>query len=272
MKKLFGCFLVICSLLNVVNAQVSTAIIGGDAAQLGGISAKQQSAYSAINNPALMPLLAHWQSGVYSEQRFGLKELTLSNISVVMPTKSVHIGAAINYFGFSNYNQQRFVLSAAKKLSESFSLGVQLNYQLTNIVDYGSAGAWVAGAGFMYKPTHQLTVSGFVFNPTQQKLSLAVADKIPSLFRLGVAYQVNDKVDVLAEGEQQLEQKINVRAGLRYQVHPRVGLGIGFNSNPVAVHFGTSIKFNQVMIDAAAGVHQVLGVIPQVGIRFPFKK
>lgn len=258
-------------MLKLVNAQVSGGVIGADAGMLAGISTNQQSAYSAVNNPALMPLLTKWQCGIYSEQRFGLKELSLSNISVVVPTKSVHFGAAINYFGFSNYNQQRFVLNAAKKLSESFSLGVQLNYQLTNIVDYGNAGAWVAGAGFMYKPTQQITVSGFVFNPTQQKLSLAVSDKIPSVFRLGVAYQVNSKVDVLAEGEQQLEQKINVRAGVKYQLHPRVGFGVGFNSNPVAVHFGTSLKFNQLMIDAAAGVHQVLGVIPQIGIRFPIK-
>ncbi|MCZ2140758.1 MAG: hypothetical protein LC096_05125 [Bacteroidia bacterium] len=271
MRYYFLSFILVCCFLKSVNAQIGNTVIGADATALGGITTGQYNAYSAMNNPALMANITNWQAGIFSEQRYGLKELNFSNLSLVIPTKSIHFGAVINYFGFANYNQQQFTFSTAKKLNESFSLGAQINYQLTNIIDYGSAGAWIIAVGLHYKPINNIALSGYIYNPTQQKYGNAVSDKIPAFFRLGMVYNVNKLVDVLAEGEQTLEQKFNLKAGVRYQIHPRIGFGVGFNSFPTAFHFGSSVRFNSLMIDIAAGIHQTLGVIPQFGLRFPVK-
>lgn len=272
MKKLCICLLITCGILKLVNAQQIHGVVGADVAMLGGACATASGVFSVVNNPAQVTTLNRWQVGIYSSQRFGQKELTLSNISFVMPTKALNIGFAISHYGFSSFNQQRFVLSIGKKLSETVALGVQLNYAQTTIVDYGNAGAFVLGIGVTYKPISKLQLGFMVYNPTQQKMSNLVSDKIPSYARLGINYQVNNKVQVLAETEQPIAQKTLLRAGLRYLINPRFSMGIGLSTQPVCFTFGATVKANKLAIDLAAGVHQILGVLPQVSLRLPLDK
>lgn len=272
MNKFCICILVTCGVLKLVNAQQIHGIVGADVAMLGGASVTASSVFSVLNNPAQVASANQWQAGIYSSQRFGQKELTLSNVSFVLPTKAVNFGFGINHYGFSTFNQQRFVVSVSKKLSETVALGIQLNYAQTTIVDYGNAGAFVLGMGITYKPINKLQLGFMVYNPTQQKMSNLVSDKIPSYARLGLNYQVNDKVHVLAETEQQLTQKTILRTGVRYQLNPKFILGVGVSTQPVCFTFGATVKANKLAIDLAAGVHQVLGVLPQVSLRLPIAK
>lgn len=272
MKKLCICLLITCGILKLVNAQQIHGVVGADVAMLGGASVTASGVFSVLNNPAQVSSVTQWQGGIYSTQRFGQKELTLSNVSFILPTKAVNFGFGINHYGFSTFNQQRFVVSVGKKLSETVALGVQLNYAQTTIVDYGNAGAIVLGMGITYKPITKLQLGFMVYNPTQQKMSNLVSDKIPSYARLGVNYQVNEKVHVLAETEQQLTQKTILRAGIRYQLNPKFILGMGVSTQPVCFTFGATVKANKLAIDLAAGVHQVLGVLPQVSLRLPIAK
>ena len=269
MKKLCICLLITCGILKLVNAQQIHGVVGADVAMLGGASVTSSSVFSVVNNPAQVAAAKHWQAGIYSSQRFGQKELTLSNISFILPIKAVNFGFGINHYGFSTFNQQRFVVSVGKKISETVALGVQLNYAQTTIVDYGSAGAFVLGMGITYKPITKLQLGFMVYNPTQQKMSNLVSDKIPSYARLGLNYQANEKVHLLAETEQQLTQKTILRTGIRYQLNPRFVLGMGVSTQPVCFTFGATVKANKLAIDFAAGVHQVLGVLPQVSMRLP---
>lgn len=272
MKKLCICLLITCGILKLVNAQQIHGVVGADVAMLGGASVTASGVFSVLNNPAQVSSVTQWQGGIYSTQRFGQKELTLSNVSFILPTKAVNFGFGINHYGFSTFNQQRFVVSLGKKLSETVALGVQLNYAQTTIVDYGNAGAFVLGMGITYKPITKLQLGFMVYNPTQKKMSNLVSDKIPSYARLGLNYQVNEKVHVLAETEQQLTQKTILRAGIRYQLNPKFILGMGVSTQPVCFTFGATVKANKLAIDLAAGVHQVLGVLPQVSLRLPIAK
>jgi hypothetical protein len=272
MKKLCICLLITCGVLKLVNAQQIHGVIGADVAILGNASVTASSVFSVVNNPAQVAMSKHWQAGIYSSQRFGQKELTLSNISFIVPTKAVSFGFGINHYGFSTFNQQRFVVSVGKKLSETVALGVQLNYAQTTIVDYGNAGAFVLGMGITYKPITKLQLGFMVYNPTQQKMSNLVSDKIPSYARLGLNYQVNEKVHVLTETEQQLTQQTILRAGIRYQLNPKFILGMGLSTQPVCFTFGATVKVNKLAIDVAAGIHQVLGILPQVSLRLPLEK
>lgn len=272
MIKFIRCFIVTCITLNVVNAQDIHGVMGADAAMQGGVTTTQKSVFSVVNNPAQMVNTAKWQMGVYSQQRFGVKELNLNNVSVLLPTKYLHVGMGITYFGFNSYNQQRYTLSVAKQLADKFSLGVQLNYAQTTIIDYGNAGAFLIGAGVQYAPSTKLKVGLMLYNPTQQEMSGKVSDKLPAFARFGLNYEVNAKVNTMAEVEQTLTQTTRFRAGITYWVQERIKLGLGISNQPVLFSFGAGVKFNRLVIDMAAGIHQVLGVVPQVGIRLPLEK
>lgn len=255
--------------INCAFSQGINGVLGAESGMLGGCNVLLSNAFSVVNNPAALSDLKKWQAGVFGEKRFGQKELGTSNFSIAVPNKWVDFGAAVNLYGFDKFNQQRFVLSAAKKLAPTFSLGVQLNYLNTSIGEYGNSGAWVLGAGVFYQPVSKIRVAFMLFNPNQQQLSNKVSDKVPTYARFGLSYKVNEKVDVLAEVEQALEQKITYRSGIKYHVNKRISFAVGASSQPVLLTFGTSIQAKKLAIDFAAQVHQVLGVIPQFSLRLP---
>lgn len=252
-----------------LSGQTIHGIIGADAQMQGGVSSTLNNCFSVINNPSQISWLKSWQAGIYHEQRFAKRELALSNASVVLPNKIIDLGLGMNYYGFNDFNQQRFAVSASKKLAHTFSLGVQLNYVLTNITDYGATGALVLGAGVSYQPTSRLMLGFLVYNPNQQKFSDNVTDKIPSYAKFGVQYKVNEKVYVLAEADQQTEKNTALRGGIRYEPHKRISFAIGASVQPVIFSFGSSVKVANITIDMAAGVHPVLGITPQLSMRFP---
>jgi hypothetical protein len=255
--------------INFAYSQGINGVFGAESGMLGGCNALLSNAFSVVNNPAVVSDLKKWQAGVFGEKRFGQKELGTSNFSIAVPNKWVDFGAAVSLFGFDKFNQQRFVLSAAKKLAPTLALGVQLNYLNTSIGEYGNSGAWVLGAGIYYQPISKIKVAFMLFNPNQQQLSNKVSDNVPTYARFGLSYKVNEKVDVLVESEQGLEQKTIFRSGIKYHLNKRIGFGVGASSQPVLLTFGATIQANKLAIDLAAQVHQVLGVIPQFSLRLP---
>lgn len=267
-KLIFLIYLTICAHHGAYSQGIN-GVFGAESGMVGGCNALLSNAFSVVNNPATISDLKKWQAGVFGEKRFGQKELGTSNFSIAVPNKWVDFGAAVNLYGFDKFNQQRFVLAASKKLAPTFSLGVQLNYLNTAVSEYGNAGAWVLGAGVYYQPVSKIKVAFMIFNPNQQQLSNKVSDKVPTYARFGVSYQVNEKVDVLAETEQALEQKTIFRSGIKYHVNKRISFAVGASSQPVLFTFGTTVKTNKVAIDFAAQVHQILGVIPQFSLRLP---
>lgn len=269
MRKILTLTCITLCVLNNTFSQGINGVVGAESGMVGGCNALLSNAFSVVNNPAAISDLKKWQTGVFGEKRFGQKELGTSNFSVAVPNKWVDVGAAVNLYGFDKFNQQRFVLTASKKLAQTFALGVQLNYLNTTIGEYGNAGAWVLGAGVYYQPVSKIKVAFAIFNPNQQQLSNKVSDKVPTYARLGVSYKVNEKVDVLAETEQALEQKTIFRSGIKYHVNKRIAFAVGASSQPVLFTFGTTVQTNKVAIDFAAQVHQILGVIPQFSLRLP---
>lgn len=252
-----------------LRAQNIHGITGADAQMQGGISTTLNNCFSAINNPSQMSWLKSWQSGLYHEQRFAKRELSLSGIGVVVPTRIIDLGLGMNHYGFSDFNQQRFTFSTSKKLAQTLSLGIQINYVFTTIDHYGSTGALLFGAGASYQPTGKIMLAFVAYNPNQQSYSANVSDKIPSYARLGIQYKVNDRVYVLAEADQQTEQNTTFRGGVKYEPHQRITFAIGVSSQPIVFNFGSSFKLADLVIDLGAGVHPVLGVTPQISLRFP---
>lgn len=257
------------SLTLTTQSQTVHSVTGADAWMQGGIGAVGKDAFSAMNNPSVISFTNNWQSGVYHERKLNRRELSLYSVAAAIPTRITDIGLAINNYGFNNFNEQRFVLSASKKLAQTLSLGIQLNYVQVNISEYGQAGTWVIGAGVSYQPASKIFLGFYTYNPNQRKLDQKSGVVLPSLARLGAQYDINSKAHMLFEAEQQTSRKTVIKGGIRYDVHQRVSVAAGAASFPVVYTFGASVKFAGGIIDMAAGVHQVFGVTPKVSLRYP---
>ncbi len=253
-------------------SQLITGPIGAEQWMLGGNSAAIANVWSATNNAAAITQINKFQTGAYSEQRFTESKLELSNISIVQPFKYVHVGLAINHFGYSVYNQQRLVASVAKKLSPSFSLGIQLNYVSTFIQDYGTTGNATIGLGVYANPIPKLTLAFVVFNPSQSTYGKTTREKIPAYARLGCAYTLSEKVRLNIEADQQLNNELIWRAGVYYKIHDVLHLGMGAATKPTYYTFGTALLLKKVKIDIAMSIHEVVGVSPHLGLSVPIEK
>jgi hypothetical protein len=253
-------------------AQLITGPVGAEQWMLGGNSAAVANVWGTTNNAATITQINKFQVGVYSEQRFAESKLQLSNVSIVQPFKYVHVGLAVNHFGYSVYNQQRICLSVAKKLSNTFSLGVQLNYVSTFIQDYGTAGNPTLGLGLYAKPLPKLALAFVVFNPTQETYGKNTQEKIPAYARLGCGYILSEKLRLNIEADQQLNQELIWRAGVYYKIHDVLHLAIGAATKPTYYTFGTALVLKKVKVDIAMSLHEALGLTPHVGLSLPIQK
>ncbi len=272
MKKTY-CLTVLLLAITVAQAQVINDPIGARAWMHGGTSAAATDVWAAANNAGAMAFVKNSQAGLYTEQRFMMSEMKLANVSGVLKTKYLNVGGFVNYYGYDLFNQQKIGLSVGKLLAENLALGVQINYLATNFGDnyYGNAHAWAGSIGVLYKPTSTLRTGLQLFNVTQAKYSATLTERIPTIGRLGLEYDVSKKVTTMLEADQMLNAQLVMRGGLRYQLHEILSLSVGAANNPVYYTFGTSIKIKTLNIDFASTFHQILGFTPHLGLIFPVK-
>jgi hypothetical protein len=253
-------------------AQNITGPVGAKSWMLGGSSVALNDVWSANNNPATITALRHTQYGLYSEQRFGEKNLRLANLSIIIPAKYVHVGTIINYYGYSVFNQQKLAVSLSKSLSQSFALAVQLNYVSTFIEQYGQAGNIALAFGVSATPIRQLRIGCMLFNPTQNAYGKYTSEKIPAYGKLGCVYDVSNKVALNLEADQELNAQLRWRGGVYYKLHPILHLAIGAATQPTYYSFGTVLLMKSKKLDMAASFHEVLGFTPHVGFSLPVTK
>ena len=113
-----------------------------------------------------------------------------------------------------------------------------------------------------------MTLGVHIFNPTTVKLN--EVENIPSIFRLGLRYNANQKVSVLTEGSLESNQKGSLHLGLEYKIITELSLRIGFSTNPAKNSFGLGYSLNKIQIDIAVNRHQLLGYSPQISVSSTF--
>lgn len=235
----------------------------------GGVSVSDASLFSSINNPAMLTHLQHWGVGINSEQRFAMPELQTSSLVGYSTRKHFTAAAHVMHFGYSLFNQQRIGISLARKLNEQFSVGISTEYVATNAAEYGNARLIIPSIGISYKPISSLTVGFYLFNPAQQKYSVALVDPVPTYARVGMVYDLSKKVRTLVEFEQMLDQKPVVRGGLRYHPHQSVWISMGASSQPAFYTMGAGVLLKQFRMDMAMVIHQIIGITPQLSLSYP---
>src|ERR1035438_7204661 len=147
--------------------------IGGRAAGMGFTSVSIADPWSVFNNPAGLSSLYKFSAGIYFENRFLMKELSLKAVYLDIPVKAGTFGLSCQEFGFNLYNEMKVGLAYGKKLGKSFSAGVQLDYLRIHLAeDLG---------------TKNLFRSEFGFNLyNEMKVGLAYGKKLGKSFSAGV--------------------------------------------------------------------------------------
>lgn len=245
---------------------------GARSSAMGGASVALSDFWSLQNNQAGLAFYNQLSAGAYYENRFLTKELSLKSGGVVLPTNSGVFGLKLSYFGFSQYNESKFGLAYARRLSEKIAVGIQLDYLLASFGnDYGKKGIVTFEIGFLSKINDHLSLGAYIFNPINAKVADYADERLPANIRLGASYAFDDKLMVTAEVEKDTEFDPMAKFGIEYRIIEEIYVRGGIATNPGLYSFGFGLNLKNLKLDFSSSIHQVLGYSPQISMIYRIK-
>ena len=242
---------------------------GAESTALGGCGVTLNNVWSNLNNQAGLAQINNLTIGIGSKNNFGIKELSTHFALLALPVNGGVFGLNINYTGFELYNDTKIGLAFAKKLSDHFNVGIQIDYLSKHIAQSGNnSNKFTFEIGIQKKLMRNLILGAHVFNPIAVKLN--PQEIIPSVFKIGLCYNANSNVNVFAEGELESEQNGSIKMGVDYRIIKQLHLRTGFSTNPSKNSFGIGYNINKISIDIAINRHQILGYSPQLSLSSSF--
>lgn len=274
MKRLFKILCLISFLITIQNISYAGSEnfpVGARSAGMANSTVMISDLWSVYHNQAGLAYLNNIYAGAYFENRFNISQLGIKSTAFVLPTNSGTFGASVTYFGYSKYNESKFGLAYAKKLSKHFSVGMQFDYLNTSIGDeYGNKGAFVFELGLMAEPVENLLIGVHVYNPTRSKLAVYQDERIPTVFRAGIGYKFSKKVIVTVETDKNLDFKPTYKAGFEYHFIKGLYLRTGISANPNQNFFGMGYAFKSLSVDVAFSTHEVLPMTSHFSVNYKF--
>jgi len=241
----------------------------GKSNALGSCGLIQNSVWSNFTNQAGLAEINQFIIGAGTENSFGIKELSTHTAVFALPVNGGVFGLNVSYTGFELYNESKIGLAFAKKLSDNFNIGIQVDY-LGVYVDEGTNNHnnLTFEIGAQKRLMRELTLGAHIFNPIEVELN--EDENIPSIFKLGLRYDANEKVSIFTEGELESEQNAKPKLGLEYKIITQLQLRTGFSTNPAKNSFGIGYTLNKIQLDIAVNRHQLLGYSPQFSVSSTF--
>lgn len=236
---------------------------GARSSSLATASVSLTDVWSSFNNQAGLAWLTTPSLGFHYENKFLVKEYALQAGTVALPLKPGTGSLSYRYFGYSKYHESKIGLAFAKKLHETISAGVQLNYHQTYLAEgYGSYHALTVEIGILYNPVENLFIGAHVFNPNRAKSNAISEEYIPTIYRLGAGYNILDKATLLFETEKNLDRNPVFKGGLEMSAVKNLDFRVGFGSDYIEYTFGLGYHSHRFSFDLAFSHHYILGFTP----------
>ncbi|MDB4533743.1 hypothetical protein N9242_02655 [Vicingaceae bacterium] len=254
-------------------AQIGNDFIGARSAALGGYNVTLSDVWSSQNNQAGLGFVKETSAGIYYENRFLLKETSYKAGAFVLPVKSGAFGISVASFGYSAYSETKAGISYGQRFGEKFSLGVQMTYLNTSLIqEYGTKTTITGAIGLIAKLSDELTLGVHVYNPNRSKLAEYNNERVPTIMKLGMDYRFSDKVMLAVSTEKDLDVNAIVNAGLEYHITEILYLRGGISTNPTQYAFGFGMQLKDFKVDLSSSFHQTLGITPGISIIYTRNK
>jgi hypothetical protein len=257
-------------------------IAGGESQAAGARRVGLGFAYTGVRgdfwqlfmNPAGIAGLQQMEVGAYVERRFVLQSLNYGTIGFAMPfSKGRHFaGFDVSAYGFGAYNESKLGLTYATTLFDKISLGAKLNYNRFGIQDYGNKSALFVNAGLNCILSKHVSIGFRIFNASRSELLRDQDEKIPTTIDAGLAYQVSDKVLIVADIEKQVNFPLSFRGGVEYIPSKHFRARVGASTQPVTISAGLGVNVKNLNIDFSNTLHQYLGYTPSLSLGYRFIK
>lgn len=267
--RIIFCFILLLS--NFAIAAGDHTVIGGRAAALGYTSITQSDEWSVFNNQAGLAWCKTYSAGIYFENRFLLKDLSLKALGVTIPAGKGAFGISLRQFGFSLYSEMNAGIAYGMRLTKRFSTGIQVDYLRLHIADgFKDNSVFSCEIGLQYHATDHFWIGLHVANPVPVKLSAVTNERLPALMRFGVSWRITAGLQSDLEVEKDLVHKPVLKAGFEYRPAKSCVIRMGLLTNPATFTFGFGLESGHFTFDLASSYHFVLGYSPQASLTYFF--
>ncbi len=262
-------FSLIISGTTIVNAQQFKNNIGAPYIGLTAYAGKNATVFGTQTNVAALGNMQQSGIGAFAERRYGLQDINNYSLHTGFVTIAGNIGLQANKFGNTAFNETQIGLGYGRNLNNKIAIGARVNYYNQAIVGYGNASTVNAEAGILLQLTPKLNSGISVYNPIATKFGIDKTEKLASIYKLGLGYEVSNKVYVATEFIKQENTNANFIGMVHYQFEKKFYAKVGVST--AASNFfaaaGLSIN-NQFRLELFASHHQQLGFSPGVMLLF----
>lgn len=223
-----------------------------------------------FGNQAGLTSLNSSSVSVNTERRFNIGELSRHTVGFATPTEAGTFGLVVNYFGFSEFNEQKIGLAYARQLGKRFSFGAQFDYIGTRINEFGNANTYTVELGILASISQQMDIGAHFFNPLG--VDRGIEDEpLESILSFGLNYRPSKNLTLMADVEAELDFTPRYKIGIDYSFSEIFNLRIGAHTEPTSISLGVGLKLgDNFKIDIATAYQTILGITPGIGIRYDF--
>jgi hypothetical protein len=205
--------------------------------------------------------LKSYALGIYSERRFLIKELSQFTIAVGYAGKIGGFGLMAKYFGYSDFNQSQLGIAYGKNLGK-IDLGVQFNYRMITISQYGKANVLTCEMGMIWHLTDNVHAGLAISNPFGGKIGENGNEKLSRSFTSGFGYEASEQVFISTEIIKEEDRPVNVKAGLQYVFAGKFFIRVGIATVATQPFAGAGWRWKNFRIDVFTTYHPQLGYTP----------
>jgi outer membrane receptor protein involved in Fe transport len=247
--------------------------VGARFAGMGHASLTLVDLWSVRSNQAGLAGLEHPVAGAYFQQHWLSSDLSVQGLAFALPVGKGCFGVSANAFGTSAlFAQRQFGLAYAMRLSETFRVGVQLDYVNMRFGEnYGSTNAITAQAGLQAALNEHLWIGAHLYNPNRAKLGGPYEEKVPTVFGAGLSYKFNEQVLLCAQADKDIDRGEQYRVGIEYHPINALFVRAGVSTGPVQAHFGAGVRLKSLDLDLAVSARSQLGVTPMITVNYRFE-
>lgn len=225
-------------------------------------------AFSFSGNSGALAGTQNVAAGIYSERRFGLKDLSGHAAAFVLPTASGSFGLRGDYLGGTFYNESSLGLAYGRALGSKMALGVQFNYFALTAAGYGSGSAVNADIGMLIRLTPQLNAGVQACNLVGTSWNKTGIGQLPAIYRAGLGYEASPQVFVSAEAEKTENEPLCINAVMQYVIAQRVVARAGIRSATAVYYLGFGVQRKGFRFDVIASMHPYLGLTPGLSLLY----
>lgn len=226
---------------------------------LGAYNHSFTQVFSFQHNQAALAGCRQAGVGIYTERPFGIKELATHWASAALPLKGGGVGLALQYAGYSAFNNSRAALAYGKNLGK-LGLGIQFNYSRMNRAGYGSDAAIGFEIGSIWQLTKKLAAGIRLANPVGGNYK---NEKQAALYAFGLGYEASEQVLLQADIIKEENRPLQVIAGVIYNIVPnRFFTRMGIVTATSEPFFGAGWQWKRCRADACIRYHPQLGITP----------